>query len=97
MNAFVRSQTNLRDLTPRYLWEALRSKISDSRTKRGEPEVFHVVHPLDDVPEEKVDVKKLGLMKMTGATKFALMFVRLYLTCMALLVVYHVLGMAGLV
>ena len=57
---------------------------------------FVVVHPLDDVPERKVDTHNLGPMAMTRSLKLSLMSLRAYLILMMLLVLYHVLGMAGL-
>ena len=57
---------------------------------------FVVVHPLDDVPEEKVDTSKLGPMPMTTSVKLSLMVLRGYLVLMTLLVLYHVLDLAGL-
>jgi hypothetical protein len=57
---------------------------------------FVVVHPLDDVPEEKVSVESLGPMPMTRSVRLSLMSLRGYLILMMLLVLYHVLTLAGL-
>jgi hypothetical protein len=57
---------------------------------------FVVVHPLDDVPEEKIDTENLGPMKMTASVRISLLSLRAYLVLMMLLVFYHVLGLAGL-
>jgi hypothetical protein len=57
---------------------------------------FVVVHPLDDVPERKVDTEGLGPMPMTRSVRLSLLSLRAYLILMMLLVLYHVLGMAGL-
>lgn len=57
---------------------------------------FYVVHPLDDVQEEKCNVETLGPMPMTPSVKWSLMALRGYLIVMALLVLYHVLDLAGL-
>ena len=57
---------------------------------------FVVVHPLDDIPERKVDTEGLGPMPMTRSVKLSLLSLRAYLILMMLLVFYHVLGMAGL-
>ncbi len=57
---------------------------------------FVVVHPLDDVPEQKVDTEGLGPMAMTRSVRLSLLSLRAYLILMMLLVLYHVLGMAGL-
>ncbi len=56
---------------------------------------FVVVHPLDDVPEEKVDTTSLGPMPMTRTVKLSLMALRGYLIVMGLLVAYHVIDLAG--
>ena len=57
---------------------------------------FLVIHPLDDVPEEKVDTKQLGPMRMTLAARLSLLALRGYLMLMMLLVLYHALDLAGL-
>jgi hypothetical protein len=61
------------------------------------PENYYVVvHPLDDLPEEKVDTKQLGPMPMTTSVKLSLIALRSYLVLMIGLVFYHVLDIAGL-
>ena len=57
---------------------------------------FVVIHPLDDVPEEKVDTENLGPMTMTASVRISLLSLRAYLVLMMLLVLYHVLDLAGL-
>ena len=57
---------------------------------------FVVVHPLDDVPEEKVDTENLGPMTMTASVRISLLSLRAYLVLMMILVFYHVLDLAGL-
>lgn len=56
---------------------------------------YLVVHPLDDVEEQKVETKHLGPMRMTPAVRLSLLALRAYLVLMMLLVLYHVLGLAG--
>jgi hypothetical protein len=56
---------------------------------------FVVVHPLDDVPEAKVDTENLGPMAMTASVRISLLSLRAYLVLMMLLVFYHVLDLAG--
>jgi hypothetical protein len=56
---------------------------------------FVVVHPLDDVREQKVNTSGLGTMPMTASVKLSLMALRGYLIVMMLLVLYHVLDLAG--
>ena len=55
-----------------------------------------VVHPLDDMPEEKVDTESLGPMAMTASVRISLLSLRAYLVLMMLLVFYRVLVLAGL-
>lgn len=57
---------------------------------------FLVVHPLDDIPEQKVDTESLGPMPMTASVRISLLSLRAYLVVMMLLVLYHVLVLAGL-
>ena len=56
---------------------------------------FVVVHPLEDTPERKVDTSTLGTMPMTVSVKVSLMVLRGYLILMMLLVLYHVIDLAG--
>jgi hypothetical protein len=56
---------------------------------------FLVVHPLDDVRETKIDTSTLGVMPMTASVKASLMALRGYLIVMMLLLLYHVLDLAG--
>ncbi len=56
---------------------------------------FVVVHPLDDVPEEKVDIESLGPMPMTATVRLSLFSLRAYLVLMMLLVFYRVVMLAG--
>jgi hypothetical protein len=57
---------------------------------------FLVIHPLDDVVEQKVETKHLGPMRMTPVVRVSLLALRGYLVLMMLLLLYHVLGLAGL-
>jgi len=56
---------------------------------------FVVVHPLDDRPEQKVEISALGPMPMTTSVRLSLMALRGYLILMMLLVLYHVMDLAG--
>jgi hypothetical protein len=56
---------------------------------------FVVVHPLGDTPEQKVDTSVLAPMPMTASVKLSLMVLRGYLVLMMLLVLYHVMDLAG--
>lgn len=46
---------------------------------------YEVVHPLFDVPEEKLTGEHLGLMKMSRSARFALGSLRVYLLLMLLM------------
>jgi hypothetical protein len=56
---------------------------------------FLVIHPLDDVQEQKVETKHLGPMRITPAVRISLLALRRYLVLMMLLVLYHVLDLSG--
>ncbi|HYM10716.1 MAG TPA: hypothetical protein VEU62_08285 [Bryobacterales bacterium] len=58
---------------------------------------YVVVHPLDDAPEAKVDTESLGPMPMTRSVRISLLSLRAYLILMFVLVVYHVIDLAGFV
>lgn len=56
---------------------------------------FHVIHPLDDTPEQKCSSEGLGPIAMTPAVRISLAVLRGYLILMTLLLGYHVLDLAG--
>jgi hypothetical protein len=56
---------------------------------------FFVVHPLDDVPEEKVDTEHLGPMQMTRTVKVCLFALRGYLLLMCGLLAFRAAQLAG--
>ena len=58
---------------------------------------YVVVHPLDDLPEEKIDTEALGPMPMTASVKWSLISLRGYLVLMIALVFYRVLALARIV
>ncbi|MGH9326888.1 MAG: hypothetical protein ACRD2B_09430 [Terriglobia bacterium] len=57
----------------------------------------YVIHPLDDQPEEKCNPEGLGPMPMSRSVKASLLVLRIYLITMMLLLLYHVLGLAGVI
>ncbi len=57
---------------------------------------YVIVHPLDDMPEEKIDIETLGPLPMTRSVKWSLLSLRAYLILMFVLVSYRVLQLAGL-
>ena len=66
----------------------------DDRMQQARP-TFLVVHPLDDVPEEKVETEYLGPMPMTMTVKICLFALRGYLVLMVGLLAFRVLQLAG--
>jgi hypothetical protein len=58
---------------------------------------YVVVHPLDDVREEKARTSNLGRMPLRASVKLSLMVLRGYLILMVLLVLYHLMNLAGIV
>ncbi|MGB8028864.1 MAG: hypothetical protein WCF30_04285 [Terracidiphilus sp.] len=60
------------------------------------PEYFHVIHPLDDVPEQKCSSEGLGHIAMTPAVRISLAALRGYLIVMSAMLLYHVLDLAGI-
>ncbi|HLI86823.1 MAG TPA: hypothetical protein VKV17_23150 [Bryobacteraceae bacterium] len=59
-----------------------------------EMERYVVVHPLDDVPEQKIDTESLGPMPMTASVRWSLISLRAYLVLMIALVFYRVATLA---
>ncbi len=58
-------------------------------------ECFRVVHPLEDAPEQKCETEGLGPIAMKPSVRISLFVLRGYLILMTLLLVWHVLDMAG--
>ncbi|MGH7970953.1 MAG: hypothetical protein ACREIC_19710 [Limisphaerales bacterium] len=71
--------------------------MSDFDLTRREPPVFTVVHPLDDVPEQKVDTAHLGPMQITKTVRICLFTLRGYLLLMFGLLGFRVLQLAGVI
>lgn len=61
-----------------------------------QPESFRVIHPLDDVMEQKCTSEGLGHIEMTRPVRWSLKILRAYLLLMSALLVYHVLDLAGI-
>ena len=57
---------------------------------------FRVVHPLNDIQEQKCSTEGLGKIKMTRAVRISLGILRAYLILMTLMLGYHVLDLTGL-
>jgi hypothetical protein len=58
-------------------------------------ECFEVIHPLQDVEEEKCKAEGLGQIQMSKSVRVSLTALRVYLIAMSLILLYHVLGLAG--
>ena len=56
---------------------------------------FIVIHPLDDAPEEKVDMAGVRPLRLTASVKLSLMALRGYLILMTLLLLYHFMDLSG--
>lgn len=57
---------------------------------------FHVIHPLDDAPEQKCQSEGLGHIKMTRGVRISLTVLRGYLFLMSGMLLYHVLNLVGI-
>nr|AOS95191.1 hypothetical protein [uncultured bacterium] len=57
---------------------------------------FRVIHPLDDVAEQKCSTEGLGKIRMTRTVHVSLGALRAYLILMTLMLGYHVLDLSGL-
>lgn len=57
---------------------------------------FRVIHPLDDIAEQKCSTEGLGTIKMTRAVRISLGVLRAYLILMTLMLGYHVVDLSGL-
>jgi hypothetical protein len=58
---------------------------------------LRVIHPLDDVHEQKCTSEGLGPIRMTPAVRTSLRVLRAYLILMTLMLGYHVLQLAGVI
>lgn len=59
-----------------------------------EDNYFLVVHPLDDIPEQKLKSDHLPPMEMTDTVRWSLICLRVYLLLMIGLFMYHVFDLA---
>jgi hypothetical protein len=50
---------------------------------------LYVIHPLDDVHEQKCTSEGLGIMQLTPTVRFALTTLRVYLIAMTLIILYR--------
>jgi hypothetical protein len=60
-----------------------------------EAQYFSVIHPLNDVSEQKCSSEGLGQIAMTRPVRLCLGVLRAYLIAMTLMLGYHVLDLAG--
>ena len=57
---------------------------------------YEVIHPLDDVQEQKCSLDGLGQMHMSRSVKLSLYTLRGYLVLMGVLVGYRLIMLAGI-
>jgi hypothetical protein len=57
---------------------------------------LYVIHPLDDVQEQKCTSEGLGLMELTPTVRFSLTALRVYLIAMTLIILYRTLALTHL-
>lgn len=55
---------------------------------------LYVIHPLDDVHEQKCTSEGLGPMQLTPTVRLSLTALRVYLTAMTLIILYRTLILA---
>ena len=55
---------------------------------------LYVIHPLDDIHEQKCTSEGLGLMKLTPTARISLVALRVYLIAMAMIILYRTLTLA---
>ena len=65
------------------------------KTVESDPNYFLVIHPLDDIPEQKIDSDHLPPMEMTQGVRWSLISLRVYLIFMIALFMYHVIDLAS--
>jgi hypothetical protein len=65
------------------------------KTVESEPNYFLVIHPLDDIPEQKIDSDHLPPMEMTQGVRWSLISLRVYLIFMIALFMYHIIDLAS--
>jgi hypothetical protein len=70
-------------------------EITEKALNQAAERQFLVVHPLDDVLEQKIDTGHLGPMRMTPSVRFSLLALRGYLVLMLGLLAFRVLQLAG--
>ena len=69
-------------------------QLTDPTDNDPKGEFFYVIHPLDDLPEEKVKTDHLPPLGMTRSVRWSLFTLRAYLIIMMLLLGYHVVDLA---
>ncbi len=55
---------------------------------------LYVIHPLDDIHEQKCTSEGLGLMELTPTVRFSLGALRVYLIAMTCVILYRTLTLA---
>lgn len=70
--------------------------MATMQTDYRDSELLTVIHPLDDEPETKCSTEGLAPLELSRSVKVSLMVLRVYLTTMTLMLIYHVLDLAGI-
>jgi hypothetical protein len=72
----------------------LSNRLTKPTGEERKREFFYVIHPLDDVPEEKVKSDHLPPLKMTPSFWWSLFALRAYLIIMLVLLIYRLVDLA---
>jgi hypothetical protein len=65
------------------------------KTAETAPSYFLVIHPLDDISEQKIESDHLPPMEMTRSVRWSLISLRVYLIVMIALFLYHMIDLAS--
>jgi hypothetical protein len=70
--------------------------IVNSKVNTTENRMLYVIHPLDDVPEQKCSADGLGQLKMSKSVRASLVTLRVYLVFILALGIYRLVDLLGL-
>jgi hypothetical protein len=74
--------------------DRLSQPLSPSRPEQVD-EFYYVVHPLDDIPEMKIQSDHLPPLEMTRSVRWSLFVLRAYLILTMFLLAYHMIDLTG--
>jgi hypothetical protein len=69
--------------------------IVNSKANTTESNLLYVVHPLDDVQEQKCSADGLGPIRMSKSVRASLVTLRVYLLFILVLAIYRMIGLMG--